>query len=269
MATLTNPLGLSGSAGGFTFYKRKDLDKVIMRSRGGASAQKIKTDPGMAGTRRVNNEFGGRATASKYILQGLGALRKLADYNLAPALNGLLCPVQLLDTESAAGQRAVALSRAPWLLEGFQLNKRYPLEQVVTTPLDWLINPAPRLGLATVNFPPLVNGSNFLPPAQYEWFRLIVATAILPDLVHKENGYKPAVPGRYPATQYAFSDWMLVAGNKAARTIEVPVAGTAANTSGSSVLMLTAAIAFGKQVNGAPEQSAYAGAGKILAARLV
>ena len=104
MATLTNPLGLSGSAGGFTFYKRKDLDKVIMRTRGGASRQKIKTDPAMAGTRRVNAEFGGRATASKYILQGLGVLRKLADYNWAPALNGLLRPIQLMDTDSVAGE---------------------------------------------------------------------------------------------------------------------------------------------------------------------
>ena len=81
MATLTNPLGLSGSAGGFTFYKRKDLDKVIMRSRGGASRQKIKTDPGMEGTRRVNAEFGGRATASKYILQGFGLKDFIECYN--------------------------------------------------------------------------------------------------------------------------------------------------------------------------------------------
>ena len=153
------------------------------------------------------------------------------------------------------------------MLEGFQLNQRYQLEQVITTPLDLLIDSAH--DKAVVNFPPLLNGSNFLPPAQYEWFRLIVAAVIVPDLVFTDNGYKPTIPWHYPATQYSFSEWMPVAGNKAAYSPEVSISGAIANASGSSVLMLAAAIAFGKQVNGAPEQVAYAGAGKILAARLV
>jgi len=65
MATLTSVLELNGPIGGLSFYKRKDSGKIIVRSRGGASREKIKEAASMEGTRLANAEFGGRASTCK------------------------------------------------------------------------------------------------------------------------------------------------------------------------------------------------------------
>ena len=72
----------------------KGSDKIILRTKGGASKEKIKKGKEFATTRRLNSEFGGRAVASKYIMRSLFPLKALADYNIAGPLNALIKPIQ-------------------------------------------------------------------------------------------------------------------------------------------------------------------------------
>ncbi|MBT1703214.1 hypothetical protein [Chryseosolibacter indicus] len=83
MAILSAEITFTGSFGQILAYKMGGGDKIIIRKKGGASKEKIKHDAAFANTRRVNAEFGGRAMASKWIMQMLWCIKPLADYNIA------------------------------------------------------------------------------------------------------------------------------------------------------------------------------------------
>src|ERR1700754_381148 len=100
MAT-TNPLfPIKGTLGGYSVYKRRDLDKYIVRRKGGPSKNQILNSENFINTRRNIGEFSGRSTATKFLLQALDPLRPLADYNIAGPLNALVKPIQEMDTDS-------------------------------------------------------------------------------------------------------------------------------------------------------------------------
>jgi hypothetical protein len=60
-------LDFTGSLHNISAYKRRDMDTIIIRSKGGPSKRMIKSHPSFDLTRRNNKEFGGRSTASKLI----------------------------------------------------------------------------------------------------------------------------------------------------------------------------------------------------------
>ena len=66
MAVQMGILPLRGSIGNLSFYKSGD--KWIARTKGGASAEKVATDPKMVRTRENASEFG---TALAHFMGGL------------------------------------------------------------------------------------------------------------------------------------------------------------------------------------------------------
>jgi len=169
MAILENNLSFTGTISNIVAYRRRDMDQVILRSKGGPSKRKIKTHPHFDITRRNNREFGGRSTVVSWIRQSITPLLVLSDYNIAGPLNSLLKPVQEMDKKSELGKRSVALSVFPSPLEGFQINKRNLFESVVSAPLSFDIQ-KPELK-ARVQLPMLLPGVNFFPVDQYPVYR--------------------------------------------------------------------------------------------------
>jgi hypothetical protein len=124
MAKQESGLGFTGSLYNISAYKRRDMDTIIIRSKGGPSKRMIKSKPSFDLTRRNNKEFGGRSTASRWIMRILYPLKPLSDYNISGPLNSILKPIQEMDTVSELGKRNIGLSKNPRLPEGFQLNRR-------------------------------------------------------------------------------------------------------------------------------------------------
>ncbi len=58
MAIIKPPFEIVGSIRGVSFYKQYGSDKVIMRTKGGATKQKIKTSPKFANLRLHQTEWG-------------------------------------------------------------------------------------------------------------------------------------------------------------------------------------------------------------------
>src|SRR5688572_12822487 len=112
----TGNFEFTGSIGNFSYYKRHDMDKVIVRTKGGPSREKVRHSPDFENTRRNNKEFAGRSRATMYIKRGLDTLVSLADYNIAGYLNARLKPVQDLDATNEWGKRSVLLSKNPGIL---------------------------------------------------------------------------------------------------------------------------------------------------------
>lgn len=264
MAIVNGPFDLHGSAGEFSFYKRKDIDKTIARRKGGPSRQKVLHDPKMAGTRRVNAEFAGRSAISKWLLAALRPLKPVSDYNWSPALNKLLRPIQVMDTESLLGQRSVCLSKAPHLQEGFQLNRMHRFEDILPNPVHLTFS---ETGDAmTLAVPALLPGSNFLVPAgKYDWYSLVLTCAAIPDFFYTPHGYRPTTDLRQPYPDQCTTGWLPVTEMAVPRSLALPISG---NT-GDGVLVTSIGIFFGKAgANGQIEPVKHVGAGKILSCRL-
>jgi hypothetical protein len=132
MAKQESGLRFTGSLHNISAYKRRDMDTIIIRSKGGPSKKMIKSHPSFELTRKNNKEFGGRSTASKWIRRVLHPLKPPSDYNISGPLNSTLKPIQQMDTVSELGKRNIGLSKNPCLPEGFQLNRRNPFESVLS-----------------------------------------------------------------------------------------------------------------------------------------
>src|SRR6186997_3219130 len=171
MAELTG-FGFTGTLGNLSAYKMKGSDKIIIRTKGGASKEKIKKSQRFVNTRRNNAEFGGRSTASKHIRLAMGATRALADYNIAGPINALIKPIQAMDTKSEWGKRNIFLTKNPGLLAGFNLNKPNTFDSIIRTPANYVFSNE-NLS-AHITIPALIPGINlFIPPGPYPLYKVI------------------------------------------------------------------------------------------------
>jgi hypothetical protein len=261
MAKLEPGFGFIGTLGNVSAFKRRDMEKVIIRTKGGASKQKIKSHPHFDITRRNNQEFGGRASFSGWILRSLHHLKPLSDYNMAGPLNSLLKPIQLMDTVSEFGKRNIVLSKNPGLLEGFPLNKRNNFENVVRAPISCTVEKAQLR--ARIETPVLQTLINFFPVETYPLFRWQACLAPLPDHCFSEGKkYQPLGNfNLYSGGQYQ-GEWLPSRSGADAGVIELSVPVTAQGNDFS--LMLAVGISFATIKSSGPEQVKYAGAGKIL-----
>jgi hypothetical protein len=242
----------------------RGVEGIVLRSKGGASKQKIKKSPAFELTRRLNSEFSGRSTASSWIMNMLFPLKALADYNIAGPLNALTKPVQMLDKESELGSRHILLSKNPAVLEGFSLNHQSPFESIVRAPLSAIVNK--ETFSAQVTIPALIHGINFMPAEKHPFYSFQVVLGVIPDLVSTPNGYQPAhsaFSNTGPAS--AATPWLPVAGSAEAITLALKLKTIPPDN--AFTLMLSVGIRYGSvKAADTIEQVKYAGSAKVVMA---
>lgn len=202
MGVMTPGFEFTGSVGNLSAYRMRGSDKIIIRTKGGASKEKIKKAPQFELTRRNNHEFGGRSTTVKWIRRMLHPVKELADYNIAGSLNALLKPVQALDAISEWGKCNVCLSKAPHLLEGFSFNKHNSFDSIVRNPVRCTITKESLT--ANIELPELMPGINFFVPGRFAFFSHVVSFGVVPDVFYGKNNYHAATGYNefYPSTVY-------------------------------------------------------------------
>jgi hypothetical protein len=262
MAKLDGNFGFNGPLGNVSAYKMRGVDGIILRRKGGASKEKIKTSPKMAGTRQANAEFGGRANAGKWIRRLLFHQTPMAGYNITGAINALMAPIQQLDTENRQGQRNVVLSKNPRLLEGFSLNREQGFDTIIRNPLSWSIS---REALsARIELPALLPGINFLTVEKYPMYSIIATLGIAPDFFYTKHGYTPSSRDYHENDmQVAKTDWYPVLQGSPATSLEIKLPNVPPDQSFS--LVLSIGLCFGAMQNASTiTQVRRAGAAKIL-----
>jgi hypothetical protein len=264
MAKLVSGSPFLGTINNITYYKRRGNDEIIVRKKGGPSREQVKKGKSFDLTRKINSEFGGRGTASGWVMRMMLPLKPLADHNIAGPLNTLLRKIQVMDGVSPAGQRNVSLSREPRLLAGFSLNKKNPFDSVIRTPLTFDLD---RAGLkAGVDIPALIPGINFFVPWSYSSFGLQVCLGVIPDLFFdkKMKKYKPAAGYDRFTAQLAETEWFPV--SKGAPATSLQLNWPAVPPDQFFSLVLSVGIRYGAMGEGNKiEQVKYAGAAKVLA----
>ena len=264
MGKMNEPFGFTGPVGNMSVYKMKGVDKPVIRTKGGPSKEKIRKHPRFDEVRRNNAEFGGRATASKWIMRGIWLQKALADYNIAGPLNVLMKPIQALDTDSEHGQRHILLSKNPQLLTGFSLNRQQAFDSIIRNPLTWTLTRHEQS--ASIHFPALTPQINLHVPGSWPMYSLVATIGIVPDLYYQPAGYRPSSDKYHEfGTEVGFSDWYTTMNGSPAVTLTVKYPGAPPDEQHS--VILSVGIRFGTMRDSIKvEQVPHTGAAKILAA---
>ncbi len=193
MAKVKNLDQITGNIGKLSFYTRKGSSEIFVRTKGGASKERIKRDPALAGIRRSNKEFGGCSRMSKQMRMAFYGLEHVAEYNLAPALSAVAKSIQKTDTTNAVGERAIRLSGYRFLLNGFDFSRTTRFSSLLRVPPECLVDREAQR--ATVRIPAFdcSFGLN-MPYVAFGQFRLTAALGIVTDMVLNpaNQTYEPA-----------------------------------------------------------------------------
>jgi hypothetical protein len=269
MAIVKGAFQMTGSIKGVSFYTVRGSDKVIMRTKGGASKEKIKSSPKFEGLRKQQKEWSGCAKFGSIARYAFGGLHRLADYNLTPVLNGIGKNLMKLDTESETGRRNLKLTAYPQSLEGFNFNRNYPFNTVLRVASVASLN---REKLeASISVPRINTDIDLLNIQRLPFFRLIVAIGTVSDLYYNEQttDYLPLVPALHGVSVTLTGEWHSTQTILPEQTMTVALEEAEINALADAVTVLVSmAVEFGNVgFTGQPQEVKYAGCGKVLVSR--
>lgn len=130
---------LKGTLNDLTFYKSADGN--LVRTKGGVSASRIKSDPAFQRTRENGTEFAEITSAGKMLRMAVGPMLFHArDRRLTSRLVAVMARIKNLDSVSARGERNVAIgittAEGKALLTGFDFNGHAALSSVFYPPIS-------------------------------------------------------------------------------------------------------------------------------------
>ena len=183
MARVKNLDQITGNLKNFSFYTRKGSDGIIVRTKGGATKEKIKRDPAFAGLRKANKEFGGCSKMGKQIRMAFYGLEHVAEYNLSSALSKLAKDIQKTDSLHPVGERDIRFSAYRFLLKGFDFSRTTRFASLLRVPLSY--NLVRQKQEAVLQIPAFACsfGLNMQDTrAAYSYFRITAALGIVTDM---------------------------------------------------------------------------------------
>ncbi len=263
MAILANGSGYTGSLGDMSAYRMQGVDRIVLRTKGGASRDKIRNHPSFVRTRENNQEWKACTMAFRMVNSALGPVRLLGDYNYSGTLTGLCKSVQQDETISIRGERGIPFSQNLYKLEGFGLNKYHVFDSILRHPLTCEMDrPA---GTAIIQLRATEPGINLRNPRKLAMFRFVFSMGVIADIVFDpaQKIYKPAV--ELPANHLVFAStpWCAYEAGSEAQQVLLSINGWQPQSTHS--LLLAAGVDFGQPVNNTEIRSTkYAGAAKVL-----
>ena len=209
MAIVKGFLQMTGSIKGVSFYTVAGSDKVIMRTKGGASKNRIKKGAEFAKLRLHQVEWSGCVQFSQSMRYAIGETYHLADYNLYSKWNGMGKQVMKMDSENKTGSRRLSISEYKQELDGFNFNLSYPFTTIFRALPSIELN---RDTLsANVSVPRINTAVDIQNIQRLPYFRLIVSLGMVSDMIYNPEGiihkYKPVMDELNCYCLSTISDW--------------------------------------------------------------
>ena len=263
MATLQGTLSFTGGLSNLSAYTMRGHDKIILRTKGGASKNKILTQPSFESTRNLNNEWKIVTMVARMIRRGLNVLRPMADYNISGPLNALVKKIQSGDTQNPKGKRAILFSRHPDFISSFNYNRQNLFDSVIRQPLSVTIDRS--TGLAEVLIPALQPAVNFFPHPRYAFYRIVLAFTAVSDYIWNEgSGSYGSVSPLLPQYKAVHGPWVLSNVPQPSASYQLEPTTTFPPRPGM-ILVFAAGIQYGMPgADGSVQPAPYAGAARIL-----
>lgn len=185
MAISNGILKMTGGFGEFSCYSVTGSNKMIVRKKGGPSAERMKSGPEFELVRKHQKEWKACVKFSKNLKQAFGEVYRLADYNLSPVWNGLGKNIQKADTVALLGERNLKISEFKSELQGFNLNRNTQLNALFG------IHPVLEINcnefVASAKFPAINSSRDVLNVRKFPFFRLKISLGIISDILFKPN----------------------------------------------------------------------------------
>lgn len=261
---------MEGSIRGVSFYTMAGSDKVIMRTKGGPSARRMKVGKEFEKVRKHQSEWAACVLFSRGVQYALGENYRLADYNVSPVWNGIGKKLINLDEESTLGERHLRLSVYREALAGFSLNKNYAFSAVMRAIPTFEVDKEKRS--ATVHFPQLNTANDLLNVQKLPYFRLIVTLGLVSDILYNPEDvrfrYLPELGDANGINKSSTTEWFSANDIIPEQNIEVKFEeGFPKNTTDHDTIILSVGIEFGTTAFGGKiEGVKRAGSARILAA---
>lgn len=266
MARMKNIMQMTGSMANVSMYTMQGHDEVIIRMKGGPSKYQIKTKPKFEKVRRNNSEWAGCAKMGSQIRWSFLNMNRMEDYPVTGALNAISKQIQLLDTESEHGKRAIYLSRHKEMLLGFSFSKKQVLESVLRVPVETTLDRVK--GEALIDIPAVNTDLYLYNFRKLPYYRIVANLSGVCDMMIPENEKK------YEHAYYNYtdkeegiyeSDWLPTMGTQDAIHIRLQYPLIENPIPEDVTLLLCVGIEFGKKGYGdITELVKYAGTGKIV-----
>jgi len=256
---------ITGSLKNLSFYTRKGSDQVFVRTKGGASKDKIKRSPAFEGVRKINKEFGGCSKMSKEIRSTFTHLAHVADFNLSSVLCSVAKNIQKTDTINPLGERNLCLSNYRQYLVGFDFNRANRFDSVLRVPLQWHIDRKSQS--AVVDIPTFGCSMGLYLPRKYNLFRIIISLGVATDmqLNAQKSGYETTHNKLQQFYKPAATVWYSTQATVPEQQLKLNISETPSDFCDADTLILSIAIEFGElDAFGNPVAMKYGGAGKIL-----
>ena len=187
-------------------YYRKDLAVRIFRDNGGPSAEKIRTDPKLAGLRKHQSRFGGWSSSGKMLRDAIMDVSALGHSMISSEITTLCGSIKDMDITPALAKPPVIFSRGLHLLQGYNLNRDTVFDSIISTPVQFTLDR--QLLKATVQLPPLNPGLNFRNIWNQPFFRFKINLGIIRDMAFDGVAYKPITPDVQEQTELVETDWL-------------------------------------------------------------
>jgi hypothetical protein len=159
-----------------SFYKNK-IDGYLARKKGGATKERIETDPKFDLTRKNMAEFGRAGLASKVFRRLFRSLlSRTADKRMTGRLTRLMVKVIREDAVNLRGQRNVIDGEAS-LLQGFEFNVNRALKEAVLVDITTSIDRA--TGAVTLEIPAITPTTDLAIPEGATYFRFKTGAAAI------------------------------------------------------------------------------------------
>ena len=263
---------ITGSLKNLSFYTRKGSDQIFVRTKGGATKEKIKRNPEFEKVRKNNKEFGGCSKMSKQIRLSFFDLAHVADYNLSSVLCSLAKNIQKADQENPVGERSIRLSGFRALLAGFNFNTNNRFDTLLRVALQSSIHR--EMQQATVDIPAfacsfglyLPNGRTPAKP-DYSLFRITISLGTATDLQlnAQKTGYEAVHSTIGSGYKKTSTPWYSTQASIPEQQLVLNISDPSAIFTDDDTLILTIALEFGTlDAFGNPTPVKGAGAGKIL-----
>ena len=243
-----------------TGYKRKDLDKLIFRTDGGASAEKIRKDPKMAGTRKQNLLFAAKSMAGKMVRNAMVDVAELGHSFLSGKMLALCGSIMEMELSPPDGKPSIIFSHGLPLLQGYNLNLQNVFDSILSTPVQFTLTR--ELHQATVLLPPLIPGLNLRNQWNQPYFRFKLNLGIIRDIAFDGVAYKPITEDVQEHTVLVETDWASMADKYPAQQFELKYSDAIFDD--HCHLLLAIGIEFGGVRKGGIVGIKDAGCGKIL-----
>lgn len=188
MARVNGLFNIQGKLGNVSFYTIKGGETVYVRTKGGPTARRIKVGKEFEKLRKHQAEWRGCVLFSRQLINGVYGLHKLGDFNVSAAWNGLAKKLMSTDKEHPVGERSVLLSQNKTVLEGYNMNRRFPFNSVFRTPVSVEIDYSALT--AKISVSRIVTANDLYNVQKLPYFRLYFSFGFISDLVYNTDDYK-------------------------------------------------------------------------------